>query len=106
MPHPRWLEPRIDGENVEAHLPEARQSARGQDLRGGAGHAALLASVDRRFCRAEALAPAQPNLDEAQGVAVEGDQIELGVTQVDISGQDSEALVLEDGLRDVLSAAT
>ncbi len=106
VPHPRWLEPRIDGENVEAYLPEAGQSAGGQDLRGGPGNAALLASVDRSLCRAEALAPSQPNLDEAKGVAVEGYQIDLGVTQVDVPSQNPEALVLEEGLRDVLSTAT
>ncbi len=104
--HPRRLRTGVDGENVEAHASEGREPTRRQHLLRCAYHPSAFPGIDRGLGRSEAWAAAQPNLDEAERVAVQGHEIDLGVPQVDVARQNAKPLVFEEGLRDVFSAAT
>ena len=95
----------VDCYYVEANLAEAREASGGQELRGGAKDAALLSLIDRFLGAAEAPAPAQSYLDEAECVAVEGHEVQLGVPEVNVACENAVAPVLQEGLCDVLAAA-
>ena len=96
----------VDGHDVEADLAEAREPSGGQDFRGRAGDATLLSRVDRFLCAAEAVAAAESHLDEAERVTVESHEVQLGVPEVNVPSENAVAVVFQEGLRDILAAAT
>jgi len=84
--HARWIGPGIDCDHVEAHRVVARGSRPCEELPGCAHDATLLAERYRLLCGPEGAAAAQPHLDEAQRLAVEPEQIEFRVTEVQVPG--------------------
>ena len=88
---------------VEADGSMRWEGAAGEDRAGGSDEAALFVNVDRLFWGSESAGGPRPDLDEAEGVSVEGQEIDFGVAQVQVPGQDPVPVVAQmflcDGFR-------
>src|SRR5262249_32210517 len=69
----------------------AEQVTTAEEVEGGVGELALLAVIDRLGGAAAVLVLGRAHLDEDDGAAVEGDEVDLAIRGVDVPGDDAEA---------------
>src|SRR5262245_25086683 len=69
----------------------SQQVAAAEEVEGGVGQLPLLALIDGFGGTAFVLVLGRADLDEDDGAAVEGDEVDLAVRGVDVPGDDAEA---------------